>query len=63
MIGKVGVFLRQVLAELRKVVWPTRSELVSATATVVVFAVAAAVLVAALDAAAQAGVGRLLSGG
>lgn len=63
MIGKVGVFLRQVLAELRKVVWPTRSELVSATATVVVFAVVAAVLVAALDAAAQAGVGRLLSGG
>jgi len=36
-IAKVALFYRQVVAELRKVVWPTRSELVTYTTVVIVF--------------------------
>jgi len=35
--GRIGLFYRQVLAELRKVVWPTRKQLTTYTAVVLVF--------------------------
>jgi preprotein translocase subunit SecE len=46
-IAKIALFYRQVVAELRKVVWPTRSELITYTTVVIIFVglFAAAVLV------------------
>jgi preprotein translocase subunit SecE len=35
--GRIGLFYRQVIAELRKVVWPTRKQLTTYTAVVLVF--------------------------
>ena len=36
-MARLGLFYRQVIAELRKVVWPTRSQLITYTAVVLVF--------------------------
>ena len=33
----IGLFYRQVVAELRKVIWPTRKELITYTTVVIVF--------------------------
>jgi preprotein translocase subunit SecE len=44
-----AVFIRQVAAELRKVIWPTRRELGTYTAVAVVFVVFMTVLVTSLD--------------
>ena len=35
--GRIGLFYRQVVSELRKVVWPTRNQLTTYTAVVLVF--------------------------
>jgi preprotein translocase subunit SecE len=35
--ARLALFLRQVVAELRKVVWPTRSQLITYTSVVLVF--------------------------
>jgi preprotein translocase subunit SecE len=37
LLGRIGLFYRQVVAELRKVIWPTRKELVTYTYVVLVF--------------------------
>ena len=47
--GRIALFIRQVVAELRKVIWPTRKELVTYTVLVIVFVAAMAAIVAALD--------------
>jgi preprotein translocase subunit SecE len=47
--ARFGLFLRQVMAELRKVIWPTRSELINYTAVVLVFVVIMALILAAYD--------------
>ena len=47
--GRIALFIRQVVAELRKVIWPTRKELVTYTVVVIVFVAAMAAIVAALD--------------
>lgn len=47
--ARLALFYRQIIAELRKVVWPTRSELVNYTTVVVVFVVVVMALVAGLD--------------
>lgn len=47
--GRVALFLRQVIAELRKVVTPTRRELFSYTGVVLVFVVIMMLLVSGLD--------------
>ena len=52
----IGLFLRQVIAELRKVVCPTRSELLSYTAVVLVFVLVMMFLVLGLD----YGIGKLV---
>jgi preprotein translocase subunit SecE len=44
-----ATFYRQVIAELRKVVWPTRDQLVTYFGVVMVFVVFMMVLVSALD--------------
>ena len=45
----IGVFVKQVLAELRKVIWPTRKELVTYTTVVVAFVVVMVSIVALFD--------------
>ena len=48
-LGRLGLFYRQVIAELRKVVWPTRNELVTYTTVVIVFVAIVVAIVATLD--------------
>ena len=47
--GRVALFIRQVIGELRKVVTPTRKELLSYTGVVLVFVVIMMVIVSGLD--------------
>ena len=49
--GRMGLFYRQVLAELRKVVWPTRNQLTTYTAVVLVFVGFIIAVVSILDTA------------
>ena len=44
-----ALFVRQIIAELRKVVWPTRSELLTYTSVVIVFVVCIIGVVALFD--------------
>jgi preprotein translocase subunit SecE len=47
--SRIGLYYRQVVAELRKVIWPTRKELVTYTAVVMVFVTIMISYVSALD--------------
>jgi preprotein translocase subunit SecE len=47
--ARISLFYRQVIAELRKVIWPTRKELITYTYVVIVFVTVMALFVAALD--------------
>jgi len=47
--ARIAIFIRQVINELRKVVTPTRKELISYTGVVLVFVVIMMVLVSLLD--------------
>jgi preprotein translocase subunit SecE len=49
MISRLRLFLRQVVAELKKVVRPTRTELLTYTAVVLVFVLAVMTFVSVLD--------------
>ena len=48
-IGRIGLFYRQVISELRKVVWPTRNQLTTYTAVVLVFVGFIIAVVSVLD--------------
>ncbi|HSV67856.1 MAG TPA: preprotein translocase subunit SecE [Mycobacteriales bacterium] len=48
-IARIGRFIREVIAELTKVIWPTRKELITYTVVVVVFVSFMVALVAGLD--------------
>jgi preprotein translocase subunit SecE len=48
-VRRLGRFIREVIAELSKVIWPTRKELVTYTAVVIVFVSIMVALVAGLD--------------
>ena len=48
-LGRMGLFYRQIIAELRKVVWPTRNELITYTSVVIVFVAIVVGIVATLD--------------
>jgi len=48
-IRSIGVFYKQVVAELRKVIWPTRQELITYTTVVLAFVVFMVVLVSIFD--------------
>jgi preprotein translocase subunit SecE len=37
LFGRIGLFYRQIISELRKVVWPTRNQLTTYTSVVLVF--------------------------
>jgi len=47
--GKILKFLKEVKVEMGKVSWPTREELISSTAVVIVVSLIFAVIVGALD--------------
>lgn len=57
-----ALFYRQIVAELRKVVWPTRKELISYTIIVLVFVLIMVGIVSALDALFTEGVLRIFGG-
>ena len=48
-MAKLIQFFKEVWAELRKVVWPTRQQTIKYTAVVIVFSVALAVILGAVD--------------
>ena len=47
--GRLARFLREVVAELRKVIWPGRRELITYTTVVIIFVAFIVALVAGLD--------------
>jgi preprotein translocase subunit SecE len=47
--GRMSLFLRQVTFELKKVVWPTKDQLVTYTAVVVVFVIIMGFIIGVLD--------------
>jgi preprotein translocase subunit SecE len=48
-IRNIGTFYKQVVAELRKVIWPTRKELITYTTVVVFFVLVMVAIVAVYD--------------
>jgi preprotein translocase subunit SecE len=62
-VAAVALFIRQVIAELRKVVTPTRKELFNYTGVVLVFVVVMMVLVSILDFAFGTAVGYVFGNG
>jgi preprotein translocase subunit SecE len=47
--ARLGLFYRQIVSELRKVVWPTRNQLTTYTAVVLVFVSFVIAVVSVLD--------------
>lgn len=47
--ARISLFYRQVVAEMRKVIWPTRKELVTYTSVVIVFVLMVIAYVSVLD--------------
>jgi preprotein translocase subunit SecE len=47
--ARLTLFLRQVVAELRKVIWPTRRELITYTWVVIVFVAVVTAIVGVFD--------------
>jgi preprotein translocase subunit SecE len=47
--GRIGGFFREIVSELRKVIWPTRKELLTYTGVVIVFVTIMTAIVALLD--------------
>ena len=47
--GRIGGFFREVVSELRKVIWPTRKELLTYTTIVIAFVVVMTTIVGLLD--------------
>lgn len=54
--GRIGRFIREVVAELRKVIWPTRKELVTYAVVVIVFISVMTAIIVAFDQAFARGV-------
>lgn len=49
LFARLALFLRQMVAELRKVIWPTRKELITYTWVVMVFVTVVTAIVGVLD--------------
>jgi preprotein translocase subunit SecE len=49
LFARIGLFYRQVVAELHKVIWPTRRELITYTTVVLAFVTGLTIIVAILD--------------
>jgi preprotein translocase subunit SecE len=48
-LARLALFYRQIVAELRKVVWPSRNDLITYTTVVIVFVVAVIAFVSLVD--------------
>ncbi len=48
-VARISLFIREVVFELRKVIWPTRQQLVTYTTVVLVFLVIMTAIIATLD--------------
>ena len=48
-LGRLALFYRQIVAELRKVVWPNRNDLITYTSVVIVFVVVVIAFVSLVD--------------
>ncbi|KAF4407822.1 MULTISPECIES: preprotein translocase subunit SecE [Streptomyces] len=48
-LGRLALFYRQIVAELRKVVWPSRNQLTTYTTVVIIFVVIMIGLVTVMD--------------
>ncbi len=59
LFARIFRFLREVVAELRKVIWPTRKQMITYTAVVLVFVAFMVALIAGLDLALSQGVSAL----
>lgn len=59
LFGRIARFLREVVAELRKVIWPNRSQMVKYTIAVLIFVSFMVTLVFLLDSAFAEGVALL----
>ena len=62
-IGRVREFVQEVLAEFRKVTWPSRQELANSTVVVIVVTVVLAFFLGAVDIVLARAVEWILSGG
>jgi len=49
LVARTRLFVRQVVVELRRVVWPTRKQVTTYTGVVLVFVTALSLIVAVLD--------------
>ena len=49
LFARFSLFIREVIAELRKVIWPTRKELITYTGVVLVFVLIMATIVGLYD--------------
>ncbi len=49
LFARISLFIREVIAELRKVIWPTRKELITYTWVVIIFVLIMAGIVALYD--------------
>jgi preprotein translocase subunit SecE len=49
LFARVGLYYRQILSELKKVVWPTRKQLTTYTAVVLVFVLFVIAVVSLID--------------
>ena len=56
-----ALFVRQIIAELRKVIWPTRSELITYTTVSLVFVLLLVGIVAGIDNGLQWGIFKIFS--
>lgn len=59
MFSRLFRFLREVVAELRKVIWPTRKQMITYTAVVLVFVAFMVALIAGVDLALTQGINEL----
>ena len=47
--SRIALFIRQIIVELRKVIWPTRKELIAYTTIVIVFVAVVSAIIAGFD--------------
>jgi preprotein translocase subunit SecE len=59
LFSRMARFMREVVAELRKVIWPTRKQMITYTAVVLVFVAFMVALIAGIDLALAQGVSAL----
>jgi preprotein translocase subunit SecE len=60
--ARIALFYRQVISELRKVIWPTRRELITYTTVVIFFVTVVAMIVAVFDLVFAKGVLKVFGG-